>query len=110
MNRLVSWDWPGNVRELENVLENALVHSEDAVLGEELFAGLIAPGMAQLGYTEARARMLEQFERSYVGMMLRECDGSISEAARRMGLTRQGLQKMMRRLGMQRDDLKRRSR
>jgi two-component system response regulator AtoC len=102
LDRLIAWDWPGNVRELENVLENALVHSQDDLLGEELFAGLVGSGAARLGYEEAKTMAIQRFERDYVDMMLRECGGNISEAARRMDITRQGLQKMIKRLGIKR--------
>ncbi len=103
LDRLVAWDWPGNVRELENVLENALVHATSSTLGEGLLVGLVGAGIARLTYTEARERMLERFETDYVRLMLRESAWNVSETARRMGLTRQGLQKLMKRRGVARE-------
>jgi DNA-binding NtrC family response regulator len=34
-------DWPGNVRELQNVLERAMLFTEDDVIGPEAFDGLV---------------------------------------------------------------------
>lgn len=99
LDRLLAWDWPGNVRELENVLEQSLVFSREDELGEEQFAGFIGTNMSKLNFTEARARAVERFERDYVSLMLRECDGNKSETARRMGISREGLRKLMKRLG-----------
>jgi len=102
LDRLIAWDWPGNVRELENVLENALVHSQEDILGEELFFGLVGSASAGVGYEDAKAAAIRRFETDYVEMMLRDSDRNVSETARRMGLSRQGLQKMMKRLGIKR--------
>lgn len=102
LDRLIAWDWPGNVRELENVLEYALVqshtHLPEEELGEELFMSVVGPGIATLDFTEARARVLRKFEVDYLDLILRECQGNKSEAARRMGISREGLRKLMGRL------------
>jgi transcriptional regulator of acetoin/glycerol metabolism len=103
IDRLLAWDWPGNVRELENVLENALVRAPGACLDEELFLGLVGPEISRLTYAEARERVLTRFETDYLNLMLQESNQNVSEAARRMGLTRQGLQKMMKRRGIHRN-------
>ncbi len=102
IRRLMAWDWPGNVRELENAIEYAMIRAAGNVLDEPDFADLVGPGLTRFTYAEARKRVLEKFERDYVTLMLRETGGNVSEAARRMGVTRQGLQKMMKRLGIRR--------
>ena len=102
LDRLLAWHWPGNVRELENVLENALVHSQSDVLGEDLFVGLVGGDMSRLNYKEAQALMLDKFDRDYVNLMLNESAWNVSKAARRMGLTRQGLEKKMKKLAIKR--------
>jgi two-component system nitrogen regulation response regulator NtrX len=101
MDAFLAWDWPGNIRELENVLEFALVHSQESELSEELFQGLIGTDTEHLDYAEARGRALARFERNYVLSMLGACEGNVSRAARRMGLSRQGLQKLMKRRGVE---------
>lgn len=41
MALLSSYDWPGNVRELQNVIERAVVHSEETLIGPEAFPELL---------------------------------------------------------------------
>ena len=67
---LVRYPWPGNVRELENVIERAVIlSSEDTLTGLERF---LAPQDAQarvdlsLPFRDAKARVVEEFERAYV--------------------------------------------
>ncbi len=104
LSRLMAWDWPGNVRELENVLEYALVHLKGEIIGEELIAPLLAPGVMELDYKRAKEEVIERFEKNYIRTILNECSWNVSEAARRMGITRQGLDKMMKRRGIVRPD------
>src|SRR5438045_8957661 len=81
MARLLAHRWPGNIREVENVIEAAVALSQ----GEWIVAGDIAfDGMevAQDSLREAKARAVQEFERSYIIRLLRTYEGNISEAAR----------------------------
>jgi DNA-binding NtrC family response regulator len=51
-------------------------------------------------YKEAKAAVVDSFTRRYVQSLLRETGGNISEAARRSGLSRMALQKILSRLDM----------
>jgi len=105
---LVAYDWPGNVRELRNVLERAVVLSDGdemdlAALPARVSGRSIAPGpidaaLAELPYTEARERAVEAFERSFLAAALERHGGNVSATARSLGLHRQSLQKILRRL------------
>ncbi|MBA4157218.1 MAG: sigma-54-dependent Fis family transcriptional regulator [Gemmatimonadetes bacterium] len=105
---LLAHDWPGNVRELRNALERAVVLAEgDVVQPADLpsqFAGSVAPlrpadaASAELPYADARARALDAFDRSFLSAALERNDGNVSATARLLGLHRQSLQKMLRRL------------
>jgi DNA-binding NtrC family response regulator len=95
------YDWPGNVRELQNVLASLLVASP--------VSGLIAPsalpvhiaraGAIERGATLSAAR--RQFDERYVRAALARAGGRTIAAARDLGLTRQGLAKLMLRLGIE---------
>jgi DNA-binding NtrC family response regulator len=98
-------DWQGNVRELLNFvrrlavfcpgeeIELSLVHFLDASgSNTQPDSGTIVP------YKEAKARVVDEFTRTYVQELLRQTRGNISEAARMSGLERVSLQKIMRRL------------
>jgi DNA-binding NtrC family response regulator len=108
---LVAYDWPGNVRELRNVLERAVVLAEgDAIdvadLPARVSGATTAPGpidaaLADLPYTDARERAFEAFERSFLVAALERHGGNVSATARAIGLHRQSLQKILRRLDIE---------
>jgi len=102
LDRFLAWHWPGNVRELKNVLESALVRSQSDVLDEDLFVHTVCPPLTSLGYKEARKQFIAQFDRDYATLILNDCDWNVSRAAKRMGLTREGLRRMIKRLGIAR--------
>jgi DNA-binding NtrC family response regulator len=96
--------WPGNVRELGNVMEYAVTLCDGAVVEPQhlppyLFAQS-APAPTQpiddFVYRTARDR----FERGYLSSLLRASAGNLSEAARRSGIDRSNLRRMMHRLGV----------
>jgi DNA-binding NtrC family response regulator/tetratricopeptide (TPR) repeat protein len=94
---LTRYDWPGNVRELQNAVASLAVHGPRR--------GRITPGT--LPHQVARATTTapasfeaarEEFERRYVRAALARAGGHRSRAARALGVSRQGLAKMLRRL------------
>ena len=102
LEMLMQFDWPGNVRELENEIERALTLAGDdseiseAYLSERIkqsadYDGLSGASTATI--QEATARM----ERKMVKDALRQSGGNRSQAARILGLTRQGLLNKIRR-------------
>jgi DNA-binding NtrC family response regulator len=97
---LGNYDWPGNVRELQNVLASLLVSAPPK--------GLVGPStlpnhIARVA-TFDRAVTLDsarrQFEERYVRAALARAGGRVVVAARELGLSRQGLLKLMKRLGI----------
>jgi DNA-binding NtrC family response regulator len=99
------YDWPGNVRELENLVHRAMLLTTNpavAVPQEWLAAGLTAPAPPHLAgdyfdlsLMEAKARVLDQFERVYVSRALAQTRGNVSEAARRAGKERRAFGKLL---------------
>ena len=97
---LCSYDWPGNIRELQNLIERALILSEDGVLPNPLLtAGTrrisVVPLPATLIDSE-RALILRTLEAS--GWVIGGRDG----AAARLGLKRTTLIYKMQRHGISR--------
>ena len=87
--------WPGNIRELENCIESAVVLADGARIRPEHLA---LPAMTVQPTREASAapntdlsRTLAEAERAYIDAMLLACDGNQSEAARRLGISRNTL-------------------
>ncbi len=99
---LMDHGWPGNVRELENEIGRAVaLVEEEKEISADLFSekiGLPEELRArERGYFKAR---LDAVKRRMIIDALDQCDGNISRAADRLGLSRNGLQKMMTRYGL----------
>jgi Nif-specific regulatory protein len=86
------YQWPGNVRELENEIEFALTLAGD---DRKITAEHISAKIKQSGKEDATAkqegRTLKEKERQEVFRALRSTGGNRSQAARILGLSRQGL-------------------
>ena len=95
-------DWPGNIRELRNYLEQRLVLSylaEHPQGGDARAASSRPPpAAAELPLREAR----DQFERDYLVALLERNEWHILETARKAGVDRATLFRMMRRHGIER--------
>ncbi len=105
MDRLVAYQWSGNVRELENEIERtvALAGDEETV-GAEMLSEHIrgaapvrgsAPDSGFEGLTLGAA--VDRLKQQLIHAALEET-GSKTRAAEKLGIPRQSLQKMMKRL------------
>ena len=98
---LMNYDWPGNVRELENVIERALVlgSSEDILL-EDLPESLLerdpAPGVGEAHYHAA----VKDLKKRLIQNALEEARGSITEAAKSLGVHPNYLHRLIRNLDL----------
>ena len=94
---LRAYPWPGNVRELENELERAVALADDGrPLGPAHLSERIAAGAGAAPSVRTLNEAVEALKRRMIEDALREC-GSKTQAAERLGLTRQSLQQMLRR-------------
>ncbi|HSF18981.1 MAG TPA: sigma 54-interacting transcriptional regulator [Vicinamibacteria bacterium] len=103
---LERYDWPGNIRELANTMERAVVlgATEQIVpddLPEMLLESKTTPGAVPAGYHEAVAQKKKELILDAVS----RGDGSITEAAKLLGLHPNYLHRLIRNLGL-RDQLK----
>jgi two-component system, NtrC family, response regulator GlrR len=95
---LQSHRWSGNVRELRNVVERMLTFPHAPV--STLLERDSAPSQiasADLSLKLARDRALSQFEREYLVNVLSLAGGSVTEAAKLAGVSRQLLQRLLHR-------------
>ena len=101
---LAQQPWSGNVRELQNVMRRLTVFCVGERLDMEVLRAAgegTGPGKyveSVAPYKEAKAAVVDDFTRTYVQALLRDTGGNISEAARRSGLSRVALQKILSRL------------
>jgi two-component system response regulator HupR/HoxA len=109
IDRLVAYAWPGNIRELENEIERvaALADPDRPVGLEDLSEHVRGGSPAPVGPVEPGApvlvddwdlnRAVEALKRRMLVLAVREA-GSKSGAAEKLGIPRQSLQKMIKRL------------
>ena len=102
-----SYPWPGNVRELRNFVTRIAILGEvpDVAVPHHADPARAEQGLGvhvDLGFHEAKQKLLDAFERRYVEHLLDETGGNVSEAARRSGLSRGHLTEMIGRLGLRR--------
>ena len=102
MDRLVQFAWPGNVRQLENEIRRALVlcdanASEPTIDAHDLSPDLLRGDAPRDVGFDLRARV-DALEADLLREALDKTHGNQTKAAELLGLSRFGLQKMMRRL------------
>lgn len=90
---LKALSWPGNVRELENAVQRAVISASGPELGMEQFLFLQEDeaNYLFLSYHQARAGLMEDFQKKYLQFHLKKAGGNISRACEAMGISRQML-------------------
>jgi transcriptional regulator with AAA-type ATPase domain len=104
---LQQWRWPGNVRELENEVQRfaALYPHRELITRSCLSPELQSPegrvvDAADLGVLRELGQANEILERYLIRKAIAATEGRKAAAARRLGLSRQGLYKKIQRYGM----------
>lgn len=100
--QLESYSWPGNVRELQNVIQRAyLLRTSEAITAEELpiassnKRSCITDDLLKLSYKEAKEKMLQEFEMSYLKHHLHKNNGNISRTAEECGIDRRTIHRLI---------------
>jgi Nif-specific regulatory protein len=88
LDLLTAYPWPGNVRELENAIERAVVSCDGAVVDEPHLPETVR-GRPRPAATERAtlAQAVGELERRMIEDALRECNGNLARASRRLGTT-----------------------
>ncbi|WP_321494664.1 sigma-54 dependent transcriptional regulator [uncultured Desulfobacter sp.] len=130
---LMERPWPGNVRELENVLIQGILNCDsDTITPKDIESSsfnipLISKAqenqkflpdsqspqkdeledkisaLSSLPYKEAKEQILREFNHHYVGKILLDTKGNVTQAARQCKLERQALQQIMKRFEIEAD-------
>ena len=133
LEQLLRHDWPGNVRELRNVVERALSLGSAALadLGDPAAgsgrsgpatspgdagasddsgrpptgapAGTTTGDVLELPFKEAKAALVESFERDYLTALLARHRGNISRAASEAGIDRNYVHRLVKKYGLEVD-------
>ncbi len=99
--RLQAHDWPGNVRELAHVIERAaLLAPGDCIELEQVeidgAEASVPPPARSESLRDAKARLVEDFERRFVEQLLCQHGGNITQAAGAAGKNRRAFFELMR--------------
>ncbi|HEY4156728.1 MAG TPA: sigma-54 dependent transcriptional regulator, partial [Polyangiaceae bacterium] len=100
MDALSAYRWPGNIRQLENEVRRALVLADDIVTPDVLSPDVIARESSEVAIPDGlnlRGRV-DALEGELVRTALKRTAGNQTRAAELLGLSRFGLQKMIKRL------------
>jgi DNA-binding NtrC family response regulator len=97
--------WPGNIRELENAVERSVLLADGTVIEAEDLPGELQRDLGASAGTAERMPLRERvrretrrLERDAIREALRATDGNVTRAAKRLGLSRRGLQLKMKEL------------
>jgi DNA-binding NtrC family response regulator len=123
LEQLQRHEWPGNVRELRNVVERALSLGDTGFaelgdtpapratpmpaavdlggVGEEKRSS--NPDVLELPFKEAKAQLVEAFERDYLRALLARHHGNISRAASEAGIDRNYIHRLVKKYGLEVD-------
>ena len=100
MDSFIAYAWPGNVRELQNLIERAVIRSDDGLLPNPL-----PLSQKNTALTDVPRGTLREHEATLILQTLRAAGGMIGGprgAAARLGLKRTTLVSKMKRLGIYR--------
>lgn len=106
LHAMRTYRWPGNIRQLMNALRTAcaLLEEQDTVidwehLPDDLVRALKTPTLSSVyagEMPEDAALDLRSVSRQTISRTVADCDGNLSEAARRLGISRNTLYRKLR--------------
>jgi DNA-binding NtrC family response regulator len=99
---LEQFDWPGNVRQLENTIIKALaiVDEKDESLSSEHFDSISQNNKSGLTDDSHYENAKREFRIKYFKEVLEKANGNLTKAAEYSGISRNGLDKALKELGI----------
>jgi transcriptional regulator with PAS, ATPase and Fis domain len=85
------YHWPGNIRELRNVLEYAVIHSDNADKPVQLLLQQSLGSKDHLAFAADGLLSLDQIEKMYIGEILQRVNGHQGKAAKILKINRKTL-------------------
>jgi transcriptional regulator with PAS, ATPase and Fis domain len=100
MALLIEYEWPGNVRELENVIQSAIILSDDdSIQAKDLPGAMQHPDLLGVGDSLPGGSFEEQMQDYKIKLAHRaihECKGNKTMAARSLQISRTYLHRLIR--------------
>jgi two-component system response regulator HydG len=107
------YHWPGNVRELRNAVERGIAMARSELIVPSDLPDTIRRNsnasvdlQAVAPQTTSRMERVQDAERDYLIGLLRENAGNVAQSARRAGMSRQGLHKLLKKHELDANDFR----
>ncbi|MFZ0708213.1 MAG: sigma-54 dependent transcriptional regulator [Candidatus Korobacteraceae bacterium] len=100
LEALRRYSWPGNIRELCNVLQRALLLSEDKIITERELHFFPARFEEAPLASSATDLTLREMEKAHIAKVLAQESGSVQRTAKRLGIPRSSLYNKLNRFGI----------
>jgi len=108
MSMLIEYEWPGNVRELENVIQSAMLRSDDdSIQPKDLPESMQHPDLLRLADDQLASSFEDQLHNYKIRLAqtaIEECNGNKTLAARSLHISRTYLHRLIKTRG-EADDL-----
>ncbi|UCF65347.1 MAG: sigma-54-dependent Fis family transcriptional regulator, partial [bacterium] len=106
-----NYQWPGNVRELQNTIERSYYLASPPYIKERDLPSSISQNrlsfqdsdLKALSYHDAKEKVLEDFERNYLKIQLRNNDWNISKTAESCGIDRRTIHRLINKYDLKSD-------
>ncbi len=127
MDLLINYDYPGNVRELENIIARAIAMSANAYIDVHALPQELGKEISKLPGSSSQEEenentlstiaipdgkfvslkdIIKQVEKETIINVLKQCRGNKTEAAKKLGISRQALFKKIKEYGITNDDIR----
>jgi two-component system response regulator GlrR len=120
LRQLLEYDWPGNIRELEHCIKRCMVDAPSSLIHavplpyrtpngneSEIETPEATPNhLYLLGWKEAKAKVISQFEKDYLETLLQQFGGNVSRCARHAGIHPPDFWKLLRRYNIKAHDFR----
>ncbi len=98
---LSQYSWPGNIRELNNIINQLVTFVDKEIIVPSDLPYNVVKVFSLLddssrSYTDAKKKLLDNFNREIINRALMKCCGNVTKAAKELSLDRGNFQKLMR--------------
>ncbi len=102
LDLMMAYHWPGNVRELENAMERAMVLANSTeISAKDLPAAVRSLGEKRIYESDnTLASWIEKLEEEALRQALLECEGNISQTAKKLGIGRATIYRKAKKYGL----------
>ncbi|MBF0105629.1 MAG: sigma 54-interacting transcriptional regulator [Deltaproteobacteria bacterium] len=111
MTAMLHYDWPGNIPELIETIRQVLMTATDSMVPSKLLPSKILEqsfyktsmdeeDLTDFSYNEAKKRVLNKFNRSYIVELLKKSDNNLTVAAERAEMDRSNFKKIIKKFGL----------